>query len=165
MRIYLRWSLCTLYLLASGEGCRRRLRCLLCFCDVFRALINSLRCSFLMFLPVEFFPPVLRLVDLLIVDIFIYIICIIPKTTNRFSLLFLFFLFFFSHSEQTLVFQQSLFFLRHVDCHVVMCTGEETSAVIGTCHNDVMLRHTLRHSPSRLVSLLQRRSRSVTVTG
>ena len=32
-----------------GESYRRRLRSLLCLCDVFRALINSLVCSFIKF--------------------------------------------------------------------------------------------------------------------
>ena len=48
-RMYLWWSLCTLYLFTRvpGESYRRRLGSLLLFlCDVCRALINSLVCCF-----------------------------------------------------------------------------------------------------------------------
>ena len=44
LRMYLWWSLCTLYLLACQVTYFRRLRSLLCLCDVFRAQINSLVC-------------------------------------------------------------------------------------------------------------------------
>ena len=47
LRIYLWWSLCTLYYVptrVAGESYRRQVRSVLLCCDVFRVLINSLVC-------------------------------------------------------------------------------------------------------------------------
>ena len=48
LRMYLWWSSCILFMYrVPGESYRRKLRSLLlCLCDVFRALINSLVCFF-----------------------------------------------------------------------------------------------------------------------
>ena len=43
LRMYLRWSLCPLCLLADSY-CQRLQSSLLCLCDIFQALINSIHC-------------------------------------------------------------------------------------------------------------------------